>query len=150
MSFQTYNRNAKSLVFFGDAGSDALHDSNVNLTFGDGHANALQIPDGGYIGSQSDFDAISIASNGNVSLTKDLTVTGNLTVNGTTTTVNTTNLAVTDSLIELSQGAGSATNDAGLLSSVVALAITQLLSGTKVLTGLLLVQLQALGLALAI
>jgi len=45
----------------------------------------------------------------------DLTVNGNLTVQGTTTTVDTNNLVVSDSLIELSNGTSSASNDAGLI-----------------------------------
>jgi hypothetical protein len=46
----------------------------------------------------------------------DLTLTGDLTVNGSTTTINTTNLAVQDSLIELSSGlTAAAGNDAGLI-----------------------------------
>ena len=45
----------------------------------------------------------------------DLTLAGNLTVNGSTTTVDTTNLTVSDSLIELSSGASTAANDAGLV-----------------------------------
>jgi len=45
-----------------------------------------------------------------------LTLTGDLTVNGSTTTINTTNLAVQDSLIELSSGlTAAAGNDAGLI-----------------------------------
>ena len=45
----------------------------------------------------------------------DLTLAGNLTVNGLTTTVDTSNLTVADSLIELSSGASTAANDAGLV-----------------------------------
>ena len=46
----------------------------------------------------------------------DLTLSGDLTVNGSTTTIDTTNLAVEDSLIELSSGlTGAAGNDAGLV-----------------------------------
>lgn len=45
----------------------------------------------------------------------NLTLSGDLTVNGTTTTVDTTNLAVSDSLIELSRNTSTAANDAGLI-----------------------------------
>ncbi len=143
-----------------------------------GTLTSLVIADGGDIGSASDTDAISIAANGvvtfsqnitgtlgtaaqtnitslgtltgltvggvvditdttdasddtgdtgalrvegGVSIAKklyvgtDLTVTGNFTVNGTTTTVNTTNTTITDTLIELNSGAGSNSNDSGLI-----------------------------------
>jgi len=45
----------------------------------------------------------------------NLTVTGNLTVNGTTTTISTTNSVISDNLIELNNGAGSNTNDSGIV-----------------------------------
>src|SRR5210317_1081871 len=114
MSYQPYNRNAKSLVYFGDAGADALFQSDSDLKFDDS-SNKLIIPDGGYIGSVTDDDAMQISSAGDVTFSQDIVVQGDLTVNGTTTTVNTTNLVVTDSLIELSNGAASATNDAGFI-----------------------------------
>ena len=114
MSYQTYNRNAKSLVYFGDAGADALFQSDSDLKFDDS-SNKLIIPDNGYIGSVGDDDAIQIDASGNVTFSQDIVVQGDLTVNGDTTTVNTTNLVVTDSLIELSNGATSATNDAGFI-----------------------------------
>ena len=115
MSYQPYNRNAKSLVYFGDAGADALFQSRSDLKFDDGGNGKLIIPDGGYIGSVGDDDAIQIGASGNVTFSQDIIVQGDFTVNGTTTTVNTTNLVVTDSLIELSNGATSATNDAGFI-----------------------------------
>src|SRR5210317_1378291 len=115
MSYQPYNRNAKSLVYFGDAGADALFQSRSDLKFDDGGNGKLIIPDGGYIGSVGDDDAIQIGASGNVNFSQDIVVQGDFTVNGTTTTVNTTNLVVTDSLIELSNGATSATNDAGFI-----------------------------------
>jgi hypothetical protein len=40
------------------------------------------VPDGGTIGSASDTDAISIASDGNVTASKDLTITGKTTLSG--------------------------------------------------------------------
>ena len=45
----------------------------------------------------------------------DLTVSGNLTVSGTTTTLSTTNSVVSDSLIELNNGASSNSNDLGIV-----------------------------------
>jgi len=52
---------------------------------------------------------------GNFVTTGDIIVGGGLTVNGTTTTVSTTNMVVQDNLIELNTGAGSNTNDCGII-----------------------------------
>ena len=74
-------------------------------------------------GPQSDSD-VDLGSTGvrwkdafidTVTTTGDLTVGGNFTVNGTTTTVATTNMVVADNLIELNNGAGSNSNDSGLV-----------------------------------
>ena len=73
------------------------------------------IINGTNIGHTSDTDAISIDSSGNVTASQNLTVTGDFTVNGTTTTVSTTNLKVSDTLIELNTGAGSNSNDMGII-----------------------------------
>tara|TARA_Y100001938_G_scaffold149377_1_gene235959 strand:- start:195 stop:1553 length:1359 start_codon:yes stop_codon:yes gene_type:complete len=116
MSYAPYNRNAKAIVAFGSAATDALLNSTSTFTIGNSNANALQIPNDGYIGSQGDFDAIQIAAGGNVTMSQNLTVTGDLTVNGTTTTVSTTNTVVSDLLLELGNGAtGSASKDAGIV-----------------------------------
>ena len=116
MSYAPYNRNAKAIVAFGSAATDALLNSTSTFTIGNSNANALQIPNDGYIGSQGDFDAIQIAAGGNVTMSQNLTVTGDLTVNGTTTTVSTTNTVVSDLLLELGNGTtGSAANDAGIV-----------------------------------
>ena len=50
-----------------------------------------------------------------VGVTGSLTVAGNLTVNGTTTSIQTTNSIVKDTLIELNNGAGSNSNDCGIV-----------------------------------
>ena len=52
---------------------------------------------------------------GDQTFTDDITITGNLTVNGTTTSISTTNSRITDSLIELNNGAGSNANDLGFI-----------------------------------
>ena len=78
-------------------------------------AGNLSIPDGGNFGSATDPDAISIAANGNVTLSQALTVTGDLTVNGTNTTVNATNLQIDDKQIELAHSpSGSEGDDAAV------------------------------------
>jgi len=116
MSYQTYNRNAKSLVYFGDAGADALFQSDSDLKFDDS-SNKLIIPSNGYIGSVGNDAAIQIDANGNVTLATGVTIQGDLTVNGDTTTVSTTNLAIQDSIIELSNGytGSTPTNDGGFV-----------------------------------
>ena len=117
MSYQPYDRNPSGIVFFGTAATDQVYESDANFTI-DGtslRATNIKISDGGNIGSVSDADAISIAAGGNVTMTQDLTVTGDLTVNGTTTTIATTNSVVSDSLIELNNGASSNSNDCGLV-----------------------------------
>ena len=73
------------------------------------------IADAGTIGSASDTDALAIDASGNVTASQNVTITGNLTVNGTTTTVSTSNTVIGDSLIELNSGAGSNTNDLGIV-----------------------------------
>ena len=74
-------------------------------------------------GPQSDSD-VDLGSTGvrwkdafidTITTTGDVTVGGNFTVNGTTTTVATTNMVVADNLIELNNGAGSNSNDSGLV-----------------------------------
>ena len=52
---------------------------------------------------------------GDKTFSENVVVTGNLTVNGTTTTVSTTNTKITDNLLELNSGAGSNSNDSGIL-----------------------------------
>ena len=117
MSYQPYDRNPSGIVFFGTDETDKVYESNANFTI-DGttlRATNIKISDGGNIGSVSDTDAISIAAGGNVTMSQDLTVTGDLTVNGTTTTISTTNSDVSDSIIELNNGAGSNANDCGIV-----------------------------------
>src|SRR6056300_1726974 len=58
---------------------------------------------------------IQIGLPDDVTIGGDATITGNLTVNGTTTTLSTTNSVVSDSLIELNNGAASNANDLGLI-----------------------------------
>ena len=68
------------------------------------------------IGTGISGTAISIGhSTSETTINDNLTVTGDLTVNGSTTTVDTTNLAVKDTLLGLNQGAGSNSNDVGII-----------------------------------
>lgn len=108
MSYRPINRNADGIVFFGDSATDAILQSVSGFTYDDG-SSTLTVPniiisDGANIGSASDTDALSIASNGNVTISQSLSITGNLTVNGTTTTVNSTTLTVEDPIIVLGSG----------------------------------------------
>jgi len=114
MSYRPIDRNANGIVFFGDAATDATFESNSGLTY-DASASALKIPNGGTIGSQGDADAIAIASDGVVTISQNLSITGDLTVNGSTTTVSTTNTVVSDTLIELNNGASTNANDCGIV-----------------------------------
>ena len=68
------------------------------------------------IGTGISGTAISIGhTTSETTVNDNLTVTGNLTVSGTTTTVNTTNTTVSDNLLELNSGAGSNSNDVGII-----------------------------------
>jgi len=112
MSYQPYDRNPSGIVFFGNGPTDQLYESDAAFTIGGGILSAtnIKISDGGNIGSATTADAITIASNGKV------TLAGDLQVNGTTTTISTTNTVVSDLLLELGNGAtGSATSDAGVI-----------------------------------
>lgn len=101
MSYQPYDRNPSGIVFFGTSASDQLYESNSNFTYNGSTLNVpnITIGDGGNIGSESDPDAISIDSNGDVSFSQDISIAGNLTVNGTTTTVNSTVVTIEDPII---------------------------------------------------
>lgn len=99
MSYQPYDRNAAGIVYFGTSVSDQVYESLSTFTF-DG-TNKLSLPDGGYIGSQSQDDALQIASDGDLTTIADLTVGGNLIVNGTTTTVNSTTVTIDDPIFTL-------------------------------------------------
>jgi hypothetical protein len=83
-----------------------------NVSSNDSDISALQTQAGSLAA-----DGNSASFSGNLSAA-DLTLSGNLTVSGTTTTVSTTNLDVSDSLINLSKGAASAStasNDGGFV-----------------------------------
>lgn len=91
------------IVYFGHSPSDPVYDADSAFTIGGGYLNAsnIKISDGGTIGSQTTPNAITIASNGDVS------IFSNLTINGTTTTVNSTTLTVEDPIIVLGSGSPS-------------------------------------------
>jgi hypothetical protein len=113
MSFQPYDRNPSGIVFFGTGAGDQLFESNSNFTI-DGTtlvATNLAVSDGGTIGSASDADAITIASNGDVTFSQDISIAGNLTVNGTTTTVNSTIVTIDDPIFTLGGDTAPASDD---------------------------------------
>ena len=113
MSYQPFDRNPSGIVFFGTNASDQVFESNANFTI-DGTslvATHLKISNGGNIGSAGDADAISIASNGDVTISQDLSITGNLTVDGTTTTVNSTTVTVDDPIFTLGGDTAPASDD---------------------------------------
>ena len=76
----------------------------TNVASNDSDISALQTQAGSLAS-----DGNSASFSGNISAA-NATFSGNLTVNGTTTSVNTTNIDVTDSIMNLSKGAGSGTN----------------------------------------
>lgn len=107
MSYHPSQANISSvpsgIVYFGHSPSDPVYSGDSSFTIGDGYLNAtnIKLSDNGTIGSQGTSNAITIASNGDVSLF------ANLTVNGTTTTVNSTTLTVEDPIIILGSGSPS-------------------------------------------
>ena len=116
MSYQPYNRNTSGIVFFGEQGSQPTYYSDSNFVIEDGAAGSLRVPnlrigDGGTIGSASDTNAITIAGNGNVTMSQSLSITGDLTVNGTTTTVDSTVVTIEDPIIII--GTDSSSNQYG-------------------------------------
>ena len=113
MSYAPYQRNTSGIVFFGEQGDQPTFYSDSNFLVQDGAAGHIKAPnliigDGGNIGSATDPDSISIASNGNVSISQSLSITGDLTVNGTTTTVNSTVVTIEDPIIILGQDSSNA------------------------------------------
>ena len=113
MSYAPYQRNTSGIVFFGEQGDQSTFYSDSNFLVQDGAAGHIKAPnliigDGGNIGSATDPDSISIASNGNVSISQSLSITGDLTVNGTTTTVNSTVVTIEDPIIILGQDSSNA------------------------------------------
>ena len=109
MSYQPYDRNAAGIVYFGTSVSDQVYESLSTFTF-DG-TNKLSLPDGGYIGSQSQDDALQIASDGDLTTIADLTVGGNLIVNGTTTTVNSATVTIDDPIFTLGGDSAPGSDD---------------------------------------
>jgi hypothetical protein len=68
------------------------------------------------IAARLTHDALKLINGIGLEVAGDATISGDLTINGALTTVDTTNLAVSDSLIELSSGlTAGALNDAGLI-----------------------------------
>ncbi len=65
----------------------------------------ITVVDGGTIGSASDADAITIAANGNVTLSQDLIV------NGTTTTVNSTTVTIDDPIFTVGGDSAPGSDD---------------------------------------
>jgi hypothetical protein len=103
MSFQPYSRIPSGIVYFGTPSSDSLYESDSNFTIGGGYLSAsnIKLQNNGTLGSNGTPNAITIASDGDVS------IYGNLTVNGTTTTVNSTTVLVEDPIILLGSGSPS-------------------------------------------
>jgi hypothetical protein len=117
----------------GDIALDSISadGTDINIAVSDNSATALTIKQGSdayltidtanssesvAIGTGISGTAISIGhSTSETTVNDNLTVTGDLTVSGATTTVDTTNLTVKDTLLGLNQGAGSNSNDVGII-----------------------------------
>ena len=102
------------------AGGDLILEGGVGKGTGAGGAITFKVANAGSSGSTLNTlaTAMTIADDGNVSVSNDLTVSGNFTVSGTTTTLDTANLNVEDKNITLNYNAtgdtsGSA-NGAGI------------------------------------
>ena len=92
--------------------------STRQLQFGDSGTYIHQSADGVLdlvSDTEIEINATTIDINGAVDISGNATIGGNLNVTGTTTTVDTTNTVVKDSLIELNNGAGSNSNDLGVV-----------------------------------
>ena len=127
----SFNDNAITNV--GDIALDSISadGTDINVAVSDNSATAFTIKQGSdnylvidtanssesvAIGTGISGTAISIGhTTSETTVNDNLTVTGNLTVSGTTTTVNTTNTTVSDNLLELNSGAGSNSNDVGII-----------------------------------
>lgn len=117
MSYQPYDRQPSGIVFFGSNPADQVYESVADLSYDSGNnilltanltasstvkAGSYIVGDNGTIGTSGTSNAITIASDGAVS------IFGDLTVNGTTTTVNSTTLTVEDPIIVLGSGTPTA------------------------------------------
>ena len=126
MAYRPHERNPSGILFFGTSTGDPVYDSSNDFTIGGGILHASAITVDSQIGTPADSDAITIGTNGDISLIADLgvgvdlTVAGNitgqgdvvvdgdLTVHGTTTTVNSTTITVEDPIIVLGSGTPTA------------------------------------------
>jgi len=96
------------IVYYGHSPSGQVYEADSAFTIGGGFLNAsnIKIQNNGTIGVSNLPGAITIGSDGTVS------VLGDLTVNGTTTTVNSTTVTVQDPIIRLgASGTGNPTID---------------------------------------
>ena len=118
MAYNPYDRKPSGIVFFGNNSTDQVYESVSDFVYNIGtstlqapnitasstlRGNNLVVANNGTIGSTDTTNAITISSDGSVSILK------NLIINGTTTTVNSTSLVLQDPIIVL--GSGSPTLD---------------------------------------
>lgn len=109
MSYEPYSRNPSGIVFFGTAANDPLYNSSSDFKIGGGYLSAtnIKVSDGGTIGSATTPSAITIASDGDVS------IANNLYVNGSLTSVSTDNIVIKDPLMFLASGNSANISDIG-------------------------------------
>lgn len=109
MSYEPYSRNPSGIVFFGTAANDPLYNSSSDFKIGGGYLSAtnIKVSDGGTIGSVTTPSAITIASDG------DISIANNLYVNGSLTSVSTDNIVIKDPLMFLASGNSANISDIG-------------------------------------
>jgi len=111
MSYQPFERNPSGIVYFGVDSTDQVYESNPLFTFSTGilRVPTIIIADDAAVGTETTPNALSIASDGAV------TIAGDLTVNGTQTILNTETLEIEDNIMLLNSNVvGAPTTDAGL------------------------------------
>ncbi len=120
MSHRPYERNVSGIFYLGDPGSDAMMKTTSDIIISDGGGSSSYIQsanfvvaNGGSIGSVTDKDAITIASNGDVTFSQSVSITDDLTVGGTLFTLDTESLVISDPLIHLGSGNAADINDLG-------------------------------------
>jgi|688.fasta_scaffold00123_35 hypothetical protein len=107
------------IVYFGNPSTDQTFEASSNFVYDSTNnrivVDNVLISNSGNIGSSSTPDAITILSDGDVTLKKDLLISGNLTVQGTQVVLNTETLAIEDNIVLLNKNVtGEPSIDAGL------------------------------------
>lgn len=119
MSYQTYDRNASGIVYFGTTATDQVFESNTNFLLDIVNSQLkvpnIILPNGGKIGSSSQTETLTFGSDGVVTFSSGVVIGGNLTVQGSQITLNTEIINIEDNIIVLNSNAsGSPVVDGGI------------------------------------